>query len=77
MKDYSYVFNAHPTFIESMYKNYQQDPASVDDGWRVFFDGFEFSNNGHGVSDTDGNITITGSTFTNNSAARNGGAKTQ
>lgn len=57
MKDYSYVFNAHPTFIESMYKNYQQDPASVDDGWRVFFDGFEFSNNGHGVSDTDGNIT--------------------
>jgi 2-oxoglutarate dehydrogenase E1 component len=54
MKDYSYVFNAHPSFIETMYKNYQQDPTSVDDGWRLFFDGFEFSNNGHGVSDTDG-----------------------
>lgn len=54
MKDYSYVFNAHPSFIESMYKNYQQDPTSVDDGWRLFFDGFEFSNNGHGVSDAEG-----------------------
>ena len=50
MKDYSYVFNAHPSFIESMYKNYQQDPASVDDGWRLFFDGFEFSGNGHSDS---------------------------
>ena len=54
MKDYSYVFNAHPGFIESMYKNYQQDPASVDDGWRLFFDGFEFSNNGYAVSDSNG-----------------------
>jgi 2-oxoglutarate dehydrogenase E1 component len=53
MKDYSYVFNAHPSFIETMYKSYQQDPTSVDDGWRLFFDGFEFSNNGHGVSDTN------------------------
>jgi 2-oxoglutarate dehydrogenase E1 component len=52
MKDYSYVYNAHPSYIESMYKNYQQDPSSVDDGWRIFFDGFEFSGNGH--SDTDG-----------------------
>ncbi|MFZ1749091.1 MAG: 2-oxoglutarate dehydrogenase E1 component, partial [Saprospiraceae bacterium] len=54
MKDYSYVFNAHPAYIESMYKNYQQDPASVDDGWRLFFDGFEFSSNGHGKSDHEG-----------------------
>ncbi|MBK8052153.1 MAG: 2-oxoglutarate dehydrogenase E1 component [Saprospiraceae bacterium] len=51
MKDYSYVFNAHPSFIESMYKSYQQDSSSVDDGWRLFFDGFEFSGNRH--SDTD------------------------
>jgi 2-oxoglutarate dehydrogenase E1 component len=51
MKDYSYVYNAHPSYIESMYKNYQQDPSSVDDGWRLFFDGFEFSGNGH--SDTE------------------------
>ncbi len=56
MKDYSYVFNAHPAFIESMYHNYQQDPTSVDEGWRLFFDGFEFSQNGHGVSDNEGQV---------------------
>lgn len=44
MKDYSYVYNAHPTFIENMYKQYTADPTSVDEGWRIFFDGFEFAN---------------------------------
>lgn len=54
MKDYSYIFNAHPAYIESIYQNYQQDPTSVDEGWRVFFDGFEFSANGHSNSDAEG-----------------------
>jgi len=52
MKDYSHVFNAHPAYIESMYKTYQQDPASIDAGWRLFFDGFEFNSNGGTVLDT-------------------------
>ena len=43
MKDYSYVFNAHPEFIDNLYKNYMNDPQSVEEGWRVFFDGFEFA----------------------------------
>jgi len=42
MRDYSYVFNAHPSFIDSIYKQYQADPSSVEHGWRVFFEGFEF-----------------------------------
>nr|HMU02676.1 2-oxoglutarate dehydrogenase E1 component [Saprospiraceae bacterium] len=54
MKDYSYIFNAHPAYIESIYQNYQQDPTSVDEGWRVFFDGFEFSANGHSNADAEG-----------------------
>lgn len=53
MKDYSYIFNAHPDYIESLYKNYQQDPTSVDDGWRLFFDGFEFNSNGYSASDSE------------------------
>ena len=48
MKDFSYVFNAHPQYIESLYQAYQKDPASVDPGWRVFFEGFEFGQNGNG-----------------------------
>lgn len=58
MRDYSYVFNAHPSFIENMYNQYRQDPESVDQGWRVFFDGFEFSQNGNGTHKTEGLNTM-------------------
>lgn len=51
MKDYSYVFNAHPSYIESLYRSYRQDPESVEEGWRLFFEGFDFGSNGHAVSD--------------------------
>ena len=48
MKDYSHVFNAHPGYIDALYKAYRQDPAAVDDGWRLFFDGFDFASQGNG-----------------------------
>ncbi len=50
MKDYSYVFNAHPSFIDSMYKKWKEDPNAVEEGWRSFFMGFEFKGNGETVS---------------------------
>lgn len=46
MSNYSYIFNAHPSFIDAMYKKYQQDPNTVEQGWRTFFEGFEFGLNG-------------------------------
>ena len=46
MKDYSYVFNAHPTFIEDLYKKFKDDPTNVEDGWKTFFSGFDFASNG-------------------------------
>jgi 2-oxoglutarate dehydrogenase E1 component len=49
-KDYSYVYNAHPSFIESMYGKYKSDPESVEEGWRVFFEGFDFAPNGSGAA---------------------------
>ena len=48
MKDYSYVFNAHPTYIESIYQTYKANPEGVEEGWRTFFEGFEFAQNGNG-----------------------------
>lgn len=48
MKDYSHVFNAHPQYIDSLYQAYRNDPESVDQGWRLFFEGFEFGQNGNG-----------------------------
>ena len=63
MNDYSYVFNAHPNFIESMYKKFQEDPSSIEDGWRSFFEGFEFAAKSNGNSN--------GSTATGGSASIN------
>lgn len=42
MKDYSHVFNAHPSFIENIYQSYKQDAQGVDPEWRLFFEGFDF-----------------------------------
>jgi 2-oxoglutarate dehydrogenase E1 component len=42
MTDLSFVFNAHPAYIESMYEQYQKDPNSVEEGWNLFFRGFDF-----------------------------------
>ena len=72
MSDFSYVFNAHPSYIESLYKQYQENPESVEDGWRTFFAGFEFSEqdnaNGASNSATNGiqNGKIAPTTGTNN-----------
>ncbi len=49
MTDYSYVYNAHPSFIESMYTKYQSDPSEVDQIWRTFFEGFDFGSEGNGT----------------------------
>ncbi len=58
MSDYSYVFNAHPSFIESMYERYQKDPESVEEGWRTFFKGFEFAEGSNGSSNGNGTSTV-------------------
>ncbi|MFK7810052.1 MAG: 2-oxoglutarate dehydrogenase E1 component [Saprospiraceae bacterium] len=67
MADYSYVFNAHPTFIESLYKKYLEDPNSVEDGWRTFFQGFDFaaqSPNGTDNGSSKNGATANGSAAT-------------
>ena len=43
MDNLSYLNNADPAIIESLYESYKKDPESVDFGWRKFFEGFEFS----------------------------------
>ncbi len=46
MSNYSQVFNAHPSYIESMYKQYTADKNSIDQEWRLFFEGFDFAGAG-------------------------------
>jgi 2-oxoglutarate dehydrogenase E1 component len=40
---FSYLSNAHPSYVEAMYRQYQQDVESVASGWREFFQGFDFA----------------------------------
>lgn len=55
MKDFSYVTNSHPSYIESLYRDFEKDPESVDADLRKFFEGFDFAINnnissGNGVA---------------------------
>ncbi|MBK8969308.1 MAG: 2-oxoglutarate dehydrogenase E1 component [Saprospiraceae bacterium] len=43
MKDISAVSNAHPQYIESLYRSWQSDPESVESDWAFFFKGFDFA----------------------------------
>jgi 2-oxoglutarate dehydrogenase E1 component len=45
MKDFSYITNSHPAYIESLYKDFVQNPESVDQEYRKFFEGFDFAIN--------------------------------
>ena len=43
MKDFSYITNSHPSFIEGLYQDFVKDPGSVDPEMRKFFEGFDFA----------------------------------
>ncbi|MEN7550117.1 2-oxoglutarate dehydrogenase E1 component [Rapidithrix thailandica] len=43
MDKYSYISNADTAYIDDLYKSYKNDPGSVDESWRRFFEGFDFS----------------------------------
>ena len=43
MKDYSYITNSHPAFIESLYQDFLKDPNTVDPELKKFFEGFDFA----------------------------------
>lgn len=62
MADFSFISNAHPSVIESLYKDYLKDPSSVDKEWKSFFAGFDYSVKFDGVSydpasASSGNVT--------------------
>ncbi|MCA6484286.1 MAG: hypothetical protein IM547_02650, partial [Chitinophagaceae bacterium] len=43
MKDFSYITHSHPSYIESLYRDFLQDPGKVDPALRKFFEGFDFA----------------------------------
>ncbi|MEO6490719.1 MAG: 2-oxoglutarate dehydrogenase E1 component [Ferruginibacter sp.] len=43
MKDFQYITNSDPSYIEDLYNNYIKDPATVDPDIRRFFEGYDFA----------------------------------
>lgn len=57
--DFSFIANAHPSYIEGLYKDYSQDPASIDQSWATFFKGFDYaSGNGNGNGHSNGATAV-------------------
>jgi len=54
MDKFSYISNADSAYIDELYKSYQQDPDSVDESWRKFFEGFDFSVTHFGKNGSNG-----------------------
>ncbi|GAB3874164.1 2-oxoglutarate dehydrogenase E1 component [Hymenobacter segetis] len=70
MDSYSYIANADAAAIETLYQAYQQNPESVDFGWRKFFEGFDFSQ-----QFPEGAPVVPGAATNGAPAATNGAAK--
>jgi len=48
MKDFQYITNAHPSYIEGLYQDFVKDPNSVEPEMKNFFEGFDFAlSSGH------------------------------
>lgn len=43
MKDFSFVTNSHPAYIEALYDEFLTDPGQVDPEYKKFFEGFDFA----------------------------------
>ncbi|MDP4164669.1 MAG: hypothetical protein Q8898_16360, partial [Bacillota bacterium] len=43
MDSLNFLNTTDPSIIEQLYEQYRIDPQSVEPGWRMFFEGFEFA----------------------------------
>ncbi|MBL7771874.1 MAG: 2-oxoglutarate dehydrogenase E1 component [Chitinophagaceae bacterium] len=43
MKDFSFITNAHPSFIDQLYQDFINNPETVDAEYQKFFQGFDYA----------------------------------
>lgn len=64
MKDFSYITNSHPEFIENLYRDFSKDPNSVDPELKKFFEGFDFAIGNGNTNYANGNANGANGTAT-------------
>ena len=47
MIDFSFLTNAHPGYVESLYEQFRENPESVEPDWRLFFHGYDYGVDTH------------------------------
>ena len=63
MADFSFIANAHPDYIESMYQKFRQDPDALDPTWMAFFKGFEYGEPSNGTHTPSASVQFTDKEF--------------
>jgi 2-oxoglutarate dehydrogenase E1 component len=53
MDKYNYINNLDNSAFESLFEQYQNDPDSIDESWKKFFEGFEFCQVNYKAKDGD------------------------
>ena len=48
-QDFSSILGSDPAYIDSLYEKYKQDPDSLAESWKIFFQGFEFHKGDEGA----------------------------
>jgi 2-oxoglutarate dehydrogenase E1 component len=49
-----FIARANPDYVESLYRQYKEDPASVDERWALVFAGYEFASRNGGALAAEG-----------------------
>ena len=68
MDKFSYIANAHVSYIDELYASYKNDPASIDPSWKEFFEGFDFALANYGQEENGSSTTQPVSTPAKNGA---------
>lgn len=58
MDKFSFIANAHVSYIDELYASYKNDPASIDPSWKEFFDGFDFALANYGQDGSVSSVSV-------------------
>ncbi|MBN3520617.1 2-oxoglutarate dehydrogenase E1 component [Algoriphagus lutimaris] len=53
MDKFSFIANAHVSYIDELYASYKSEPNSIDPSWKEFFEGFDFALTNYDVESSD------------------------
>ena len=60
-EDISHLSSSDNNFVDELYQKFKDDPKSIDDSWKQFFDGFEFGLKSGGTTNKNGEPVIASS----------------